>query len=146
MIRQACLNDLDAVVPLFDAYRVFYGQESDPQLARAFLLDRFRNRQSVIFIAGADEVLLGFTQLYPSYSSVRCAQKLILNDLFVAVDARGKGVAQELIKAAANYAKSIGAIGLSLITANENLEAQRLYEKTGWIRETIFQSYNLEVK
>ena len=70
VVRQAALADLDLVAPLFDAYRQFYGRASDLAAATAFLRDRFGHGQSVIFLAldGAEPV--GFTQLYPSFSSV----------------------------------------------------------------------------
>jgi len=37
VVRQATVADLDLLVPLFDAYRVFYRKPSDPDLARQFL-------------------------------------------------------------------------------------------------------------
>ncbi|THF83364.1 MAG: GNAT family N-acetyltransferase [Sulfitobacter sp. SK025] len=145
MARQACLDDLDAITPLFDAYRVFYGQASDPGKARSFLIDRFVNQQSIVFVSEISEKAVGFTQLYPSYSSVHCARILVLNDLFVSPDARGRGVAQDLLKTATKYAERIGAIRLTLITANGNAVAQSLYEKCGWNRDTAFRTYHLAV-
>lgn len=42
-IRQAVLSDLEALVPLFDDYRQFYGRPSDIFAAREFLLARFNH-------------------------------------------------------------------------------------------------------
>ena len=39
-IRQATLADIDALAPLFDAYRRFYEQPGDIALASDFLQDR----------------------------------------------------------------------------------------------------------
>ena len=142
-VRQATIADLPGLAPLFDAYRVFYGQPSDEALARSFLLERFRHLESVVFIAFADDRAIGFAQLYPSFSSGRAARTLILNDLFVAPEARGKGAGTALLAAAADYAKAIGAVRLTLSTAGDNRAAQALYEQEGWIRETAFVSYNL---
>ncbi|TME71025.1 MAG: GNAT family N-acetyltransferase, partial [Chloroflexi bacterium] len=64
-MRRAGVGDLDDVAPLFDGYRQFYGQPSDLAAARAFLAERLRRDESVIFVAIADDVTLGFTQLYP---------------------------------------------------------------------------------
>ena len=80
-IRQATVDDLHLLVPLFDAYRQFYRQPSEPERARGFLLDRFGNNQSVVFLAFADAAAIGFTQLYPSFSSGAMARIFILNDL-----------------------------------------------------------------
>ncbi len=83
-VRQATIGDLELLVPLFDAYRQFYRKASDMALARQFLLERFQHNQSVIFLAlQQDGAALGFTQLYPSFSSTAAARIFILNDLFV---------------------------------------------------------------
>src|SRR5689334_3098393 len=99
-IRQATIADLDALAPLVDGYRQFYKQPSDPDAARRFLADRFHHRQSVIFLAAVDGKAAGFTQLYPSFSSISMARTFILNDLFVTPEARGLGVGKGLLKAA----------------------------------------------
>ena len=91
-IRQAVLDDLDDIVPLFDAYRQFYKRESDLDAARAFLDDRLQRRESVVFLAFDGEAAVGFTQLYPSFSSVSMAPIQILNDLYVDPSARKYGV------------------------------------------------------
>ena len=50
-IRQAVLADLEALAPLFDGYRQFYGQPSDISAAHAFLRARFEHGESFVFIA-----------------------------------------------------------------------------------------------
>lgn len=143
-IQQATIHDLDAVVPLFDAYRQFYRQPTDPGRAREFLAERFRHHESVIFLARDDGGLaIGFTQLYPLFSSVRANRKYLLNDLFVAPDARRSGAARSLMRAAADFARANGAASLSLTTAVDNLPAQSLYESLGWVRDTGFYEYDL---
>lgn len=142
-IRRGTVADLDVLAALFDAYRVFYGQPSDGDAARSFLLERFRKVQSIIFVAFLGDRAVGFAQLYPSFSSTKAAPIFILNDLFVAPEARGNGVGKGLLAAAAEHAKSAGAVRLTLSTAHDNLAAQSLYEDSGWIRETTFISYNL---
>lgn len=142
-IRQATAADLDRLVPLFDAYRVFYGQPSDPELARSFLRDRFEHLQSIVFLALARDRPLGFTQLYPSFSSARARRIFILNDLFVVAEARGRGVGRALLAAAAEHGKAVGAARLTLSTGVDNRTAQALYEAAGLTRDTAFVSYNL---
>jgi hypothetical protein len=92
-VRQAVLSDLEALAPLFDSYRQFYGRASDLSAATAFLSARFNHNESVLFIAHEGDKTVGFTQLYPSFSSVSMARILVLNDLFVDEHARRKGVA-----------------------------------------------------
>ena len=141
-IRQATIADLDALVPLFDGYRQFYQQPSDADAARRFLAERFDHQQSIIFLALKDGKELGFTQLYPSFSSVSMARTFILNDLFVVPQARGMGVGKSLLKTARDYAARIGAVRLSLSTNVSNSAAQALYEQQGWVRDRQFVSYN----
>src|SRR5436190_18552595 len=94
--RQATVDDLDLLVPLFDSYRQFYRQPSEPERARRFLLERFEHNQSVIFLAFEGAGARGFTQLYPSFSSGAMARIFILNDLFVAPEARARGAGSAL--------------------------------------------------
>ena len=147
MTRLATAADLERVAPLFDAYRQFYGQPADLPLARAFLADRLRRGDSVIFLAVrvADGAAVGFTQLYPAFSSVAARPIWILNDLFVAPDARRAGVARRLIEAARQHGVATGARRLVLSTAHTNEPAQKLYESLGYVRDEQFAQYKLEL-
>src|ERR1700749_4339513 len=98
-IRLATLDDLDSLAPLFDAYRRFYEQPGDVALASAFLHDRLERRESTILVAEADDQLLGFCQLYPTWCSVAAARIFVLYDLFVDADARRGGVGRRLMRA-----------------------------------------------
>lgn len=142
-IYQATNLDTERLAPLFDGYRQFYGQPSDIAAARAFLLERFRHAESVIFVASRAGVAVGFTQLYPSFSSISLRRIYILSDLFVATDARKLGIGQLLLKAAADFGRSIGAHQLTLETAKTNLTAQALYEACGWEKDTDFYVYQI---
>jgi ribosomal protein S18 acetylase RimI-like enzyme len=141
--RLASAADLDALAPLFDGYRQFYAQRPDLARARAFLSERFSNGDSVIIAAlGADDGVVGFTQLYPSFSSVSTARIWILNDLFVAPAARGTRAGVALLEAAKAHARATGAARLSLSTAHDNARAQSVYERNGWKREQRFWHYD----
>src|SRR5438132_61992 len=80
-IARASIRDLDDLVPLFDGYRRFYGQRSDLTAARAYLRDRIERDESVIYLAYTHpREAAGFTQLYPSFSSVSLKPLWILGD------------------------------------------------------------------
>lgn len=145
VVRQATICDLEQLVPLFDGYRQFYGRASDLLAARAFLQARFSNDESTVFIAYEDDRAIGFTQLYPSFSSISLARIFILNDLFVHEQARRKGVASALMSAAVKFAAAIGADRLSLSTAVTNHAAQALYHSAGWTRDDQFLVYDLAI-
>ncbi|MEK6641226.1 MAG: GNAT family N-acetyltransferase [Nitrospirota bacterium] len=144
-VRQATILDLEQLAPLFDRYRQFYGRASDVAAAREFLLARFTNKESTLLIAHEDERSVGFTQLYPSFSSVSLARIFILNDLFVHEQARRKGVASALMSAAVKFASTLGAVRLSLSTAITNDAAQALYHSAGWKRDDQFFVYHLAI-
>jgi GNAT superfamily N-acetyltransferase len=134
----------DLVAPLFDAYRQLYGQPPDLDGARRFLAERLRRGESVLFAVVEHGRALGFTQLYPSFSSVSLKPIWILNDLFVAEDARRRGVGG-LLRAARDHAVTTGAARLALSTAVTNTKAQALYERDGWRRDTAFLHYEFEL-
>ena len=142
-IRRAELPDLDALVPLFDAYRMFYEQPSDLAGAAMFLRERFELGESVILIALDAAGAAGFTQLYPAFSSVCMRRLFLLNDLFVHARARGKRVGERLLAAAADHGRAAGCVRLVLTTAVTNAQAQALYERTGWVRDTHDYTYEL---
>ena len=129
---------------MFDGYRQFYGRESDVAAARQFLLERFNHGESVLFIAHDGAEPVGFTQLYPSFSSVSLGRIYVLNDLFVNEHGRRKGVGAGLLSAAADFARKVGAIRLALSTGNANTTAQALYEAEGWERDDdFFYTYSI---
>jgi len=144
-IRRATLDDLDAIAPLFDAYRRFYHQPGDVDRARDFLRERMLHSESVVLLAQRDGTAAGFTQLYPLFSSARTARLWLLNDLFVAEGARRHGVARALLDAATDFAREQGAAGLMLETMADNAPARALYRAAGW-HEDATQWYSLEVR
>jgi GNAT superfamily N-acetyltransferase len=138
-VKQATINDLNVIAPLFNAYRMFYQQTSDLNVARNFLSERLQKQESVIFFAtNEDAEGLGFVQLYPSFSSVSAKRLWILNDLFVAEPARRGGVARRLMQRARDYAITTNAKGLFLETAHDNFHGQSLYESLGYQRNSEF--------
>src|SRR2546429_1378708 len=143
-IVRASIKDLDDLAPLFDGYRQFYGQRSDLTVARIFLGDRIERDESVVYLAytGPREAA-GFTQLYPSFSSVSLKRLWILNDLFVRSDVRRGGVGRALLERARQHAVETGAKGLVLSTGVMNKPAQTLYESCGWLRDDEFFQYHL---
>ena len=144
-ITKASTEMVQVVVPLFDAYRQFYEQASDPVGARNFLAERLDKGESVIFLAWEEGQCVGFAQLYPSFSSSSMKRIWILNDLFVLPSARGHGVGRALLEQCKRLATETGAKELTLETMKTNLTAQRLYEECGWKRDDVFCKYYLSV-
>lgn len=141
-VREAALNDLDDVAMLFDQYRRFYKKETDLPLARKFIGERIKNKESIIFVAENEGGgIIGFAQLYPTFSSVSAKRAYIFNDLFVSENYRKNGVATALINASTDLCKKQAVAYLVLETGQDNYAAQALYEKHGFAQESDFLVY-----
>lgn len=142
-VRQMQTSDLEQVAGLFDLYRQFYQQQPDLDLAREFIRARFTNHESCILVAeNIHQQLVGFCQLYPGFCSVEAKPIYTLYDLFVLPTARKQGAGKLLLQAAETKAASEGKSRMDLTTATDNKTAQSLYESLGWIRDTVFLTYN----
>ena len=138
IIRRAKKKDIDQLSVLLDKYRIFYKQQSDVGSARSFLKKRMKRKESVIFVAEERDQLIGFTQLFPIFSSVSMKRTWLLNDLYVNEKARGMGAATKLLAAAKDFGTETNSKWLILQTAADNFTAQKVYEKNGWVKETDF--------
>jgi GNAT superfamily N-acetyltransferase len=146
-IRKAFPEDLPALSKMFDAYRVFYEKSSDLNAAEIFLKARMDNQDSVIFVAESTvSDLVGFTQLYPLFSSTRMQRLWLLNDLFVAPESRGKGISIQLIDAAKRLCIETEACGLILETAKANTIGNSLYPKSGFHLDTDHHYYSWDIR
>ena len=131
------------LVILFEAYRAFYKKEMNIEKATQFLVDRIDNKESFVFIALNEEnKIVGFVQLYPMFSSTRLDKILILNDLFVAADERGKGVSKLLIDRSKLFAQDFNALELVLETQKTNEIGNNLYPKVGFELDTEHNYYS----
>lgn len=152
-IKQIDGAESNLVVDLFDKYRVFYKQPSDLELARRFIQARLDNHESMIFAAlvqhGGDVIPVGFTQLYPGYSSVGAFKYWVLNDLYVEPGYRKQRIGEALVRVALDFARGRGARFVELSTGVDNYVAQGLYEKIGFEkqqRDTLFLTYRIGVE
>jgi GNAT superfamily N-acetyltransferase len=151
-IKRITSSESSLVTELFDKYRIFYKQPSDIELAENFIQARLHNNESVIFVAiikNENNVIpVGFTQLYPKFSSGRAIKIWILNDLFVEPKHRKQGVGESLINTALKFAREDRANHVELSTAIDNRTAQNLYERLRFIRQNPdggFYNYKIDV-
>ena len=147
-IITATLEHLDLLTPLFVKYREFYGQLPYPDSSRSFLEKRLRLKESVIYLAVADDdptKLLGFCQLYPSFSSLSLKRVWILNDIYVAEDSRRMLVADHLMRKAKDMAKETNAVRMRVSTSADNEVARKTYESMGFREDTEFKNYILPI-
>jgi len=146
-IKNISMEELDDLVMLFDQYMVFYKQPTAPNKYREYLSERLKNKEATVFIAySSEKEPVGFVLNYHSFSSVSLGKIIVLNDLFVAPAHRKQGIANRLINCSIDLARRTGSIRVDLSTAGDNLSAQSLYEKIGFIKDAKYLAYSLAVK
>jgi ribosomal protein S18 acetylase RimI-like enzyme len=136
-------SDLDTLVPLFDAYRVFYEQSSDLKAAREFLKQRMSDPGSLLLIARWSGAPAGFARAFETFGSIAMRPLWILEDLYVEPALRNRGIAAALMARVQQHARARNASAITLETASTNAAAQRLYESMGYGRERTFVKYVL---
>lgn len=145
-IVQAEHKTLEQTAHLFDLYRQFYKQPSDVSAARAFISARMVNKDSIIFLAlSENDEGMGFTQLFPSFSSVAMKTVYTLNDLYVAEAHRRSGVARALMNTAKAFAQKNSAHAIKLATAKNNHQAKALYDDIGYKLIDSYDYYSLSL-
>ena len=145
IIRLAQHTDLNPLAALFNLYRRFYGQPDNLPQATQFMQQRLIQQDSAMFVA-EDEAkkILGFCQLYPTWSSISMRKAWIFNDLYVREDARKLGIGKQLIEHLLNFCRQDKAAWVTLQTAKDNTAGQSLYKKLGFVEEDQFLTFNFE--
>jgi GNAT superfamily N-acetyltransferase len=137
-IFQAAPEDVPPILPLFDAYRKFFAGRTDAGESQRFLHERFMNRDSVIFAAKRANETIGFTQLYPLWSSWYCRRIWFLSDLYVAESARGRGVGRRLIERTIEYARDTNAMSILVELPRREPHLTEFYARLGFERDDVF--------
>ena len=145
-IVQVTEHDLPELMPLIRAYLDFYEvnppDESMLALSRSLLADP--ELEGVQFIARDEEQrAVGFASLFWTWATTRGGRLGVMNDLFVAPEARGSGTAEALIEACRARCAERGAVALEWQTAVDNHRAQALYDRVGAQRSDRWLDYTL---
>ena len=140
-VREAKLTDIKNLSILFNSYRMFYGKNSDLNVAEEFLRSRIEKKDSKIFVCDFNNELSGFVQLYPIFSSTRVSKYWLLNDLFVDIKKRGKGYSKLLIERSKELVIESKACGMMLETEKSNDIGNMLYPSTGFKKNELCNFY-----
>jgi GNAT superfamily N-acetyltransferase len=143
-VRPIRQQELEELLPLIGLYQRFYGAE--PEAARnRWFFSRFLHpsEEGLLLGAWANGDLVGFATLYWFHSSVKAADTVLMNDLFVREDVRGGGVGRALIKAALGETRRRGAGHLEWYTAPHNLAARRLYDSLPGAKRSTWYAYEI---
>jgi GNAT superfamily N-acetyltransferase len=139
--------DLADLLPLMRAYCDFYAVAPSDEdllaLSRSLIADPERDGIQLI-ARGPDGQALGFATIFWTWSTTRAARIAIMNDLFVAPEARGLRLGEQLIAACAERCRAHGIASLTWQTALDNTRAQALYDRIG-ARRSQWLDYDLRV-
>jgi len=140
-------DDLPDLLPLMRAYSEFYGVPPDEErllgVARMLIGQQHEGVQFIARDEGGEA--LGFATVYMTWETLDAGRLAVMNDLFVAPAARGRGVGAALIEECRWFAGERRAGKLAWQTAPDNETAQRLYENVGATRED-WVDYHLRLK
>ncbi len=146
-IARATAADLPELLPLMRAYCDFYevapSEDALRALAEALIADP--EREGVQLVAREDGQAVGFATIFWSWATTIAARIGVMNDLFVAPEARGSGAAEALIRACLDECRQHGAAELTWQTAQDNARAQRVYDRVGATRSE-WLDYSLNVR
>jgi GNAT superfamily N-acetyltransferase len=146
-IDAATEGDLGTLLPMMRAYCDFYGASpsDDGLAAMATALIAGPDADGMLLVArDGDGDAIGFATVCWKWSSLRAARIAVMEDLFVAPEARGQGAADALIRACADRARELGAPVVTWLTAPDNHRAQAVYDRAGATADT-FLEYELEL-
>src|SRR5579863_3196373 len=142
-VRTATLADVDAIAPLFDAYRRFFTEKPALEVSRRFLAERLERGEPVVLAAYEREEAAGFLQLYPLFSSWYCKRQWFLSDLYVDEGFRERGVGKHLVSACIDYAKRGGARAILVELPFSEPHLVQFYGALGFTKDNVFDLYRL---
>jgi aromatic-L-amino-acid decarboxylase len=132
-ITPVTVGELDELLPLVRAYCDFYEVEPSDRDLRTLMLTLLAagGRDGLQLLARDDTgAPVAFATLLFTWSTTSAARAAVLNDLYVAPEVRGHGLAEALIERCTNESARRGAAKLTWITRPDNQRAQAVYDRT----------------
>ena len=142
-------SDLAELLPLMRGYCDFYDVDPSDEallaMSRALIADPRREGFQLIARDSSGSAI-GFATVFWTWATSRASRIGVMNDLFVHLDARGSGAADELIAECARLVREAGGRSLEWQTAHDNLRAQKVYRRVGGERDERWLSYSIELR
>ena len=142
-VRLARQGDQDVLVALERA--AWTPQSGFPSVIQASSLPGARffsesNPPQVHLVAEVGDAVVGYIRLKPPTTLPENAHVLHVSGIAVHPGARRRGVAAALLSAAEPFARSCGAVKISLRVLGSNGPAMALYERLGYVREGVLRA------
>ncbi|CAN7235129.1 GNAT family N-acetyltransferase [Rhizobacter sp. LjRoot28] len=148
LIRRAVADDVEALAAITSHADVFphllQMPHGDAAQWRQRLSDTFGpSSGNLLLVAVVDGRAVGAVDLHPAHPSPRRRHAMGLG-MYVHPEAQGRGVGTQLLQAVCDYAdRWVGVSRLELNVYTDNLVAQRLYRRFGFIDEGVQRAYAL---
>lgn len=141
IIRPVQASDEEQWSALYAGYRAFYNLLTDlAKVSTVFkwLLSSAHGMTGIVAVSSSSPgTLLGLANFRDFARPSTATVGIYLDDLFTSPEARGKGVATKLLDAVAQEAGRRGASLVRWITAKDNADARKVYDrlakKTHWV-------------
>jgi GNAT superfamily N-acetyltransferase len=140
--KKAENKHIQNLTKIYDQYRIFYGHNTDLKNTQSHIENLLNFPDYSVFLAPKDDNFIGFAVGYYEFSGIALKLTCILKNIFVDVDARGKGVAGKLLFNCQADALSRGANRLRTRTARSNHSAQGVFERFGFFQDNVFVTYD----
>jgi ribosomal protein S18 acetylase RimI-like enzyme len=143
VIRPADLagaRDADSIATLLNSYAIepVGGGKPLPGDVRERLVPALREiPRALVLLAFVGDAAIGIAVCFVGFSTFRARPLLNIHDLAVLPQYRGNGVGSALLKAAEDYARSLGCCRLTLEVLDSNSGAQALYRRVGFDGATM---------
>src|ERR1700686_5764469 len=133
VVRQAEREDRSQLLELIKGYFAFYRTPFPAVEKIETMLDLLERDPGlgVQLVAEEGGRLHGFASLYACLDTLVADRILVMNDLFVDPSLRSHGVGAALFDASLDYATALGYVRLDWVTAEDNRDAQRFYDRHG---------------
>lgn len=129
-MREAAATDASAIATLL-------GQLGYPSAAEAMptrLAGMAGERRTLALVAEHEGTVVGLITAHV-VAAIHADEPLALLTALVVQDrARGQGVGRALVEHAEHWARALGAVRLSVLTATHRDEAHRFYEHLGYVK------------
>ena len=133
VIRRARTEDTENILPLL---RLLFSIEED------FTFDANKQKQGLqllmqlssaaIFLMEKDGNIIGMVTGQITISTAEGGPALLIEDLVVVPEQRGKGIARSLLESVRQWASTKGASRMQLLADCNNKTALSFYESCGW--------------
>ena len=137
-IRKALPADIDGILPLLkQLFSIEQDFEFTEERQRAGVKLMLESDRSIILIFEEKKRIIGMVSGQVLISTAEGKPALLIEDLVIMAEYRGRGIGGELLAAAGVWGRERGADRMQLLADCSNFKGLRFYDKNGWNRTNL---------